>query len=107
MRQDYVRTARAKGLRERGVVARHMLKNALIPVATVAGVQLAFVLTGSFFVETVCGVPGIGRYFVLSVTGRDYPVIMGTVLLMAVVISVVNLLVDLSYAVLDPRIRLG
>jgi ABC-type dipeptide/oligopeptide/nickel transport system permease component len=107
IRQDYVRTARAKGLRERGVVVGHVLKNALIPVATVAGVQLAFVLTGSFFVETVCGVPGIGRYFVLSVTGRDYPVIMGTVLLMAVVISVVNLLVDLSYAWLDPRIRLG
>jgi peptide/nickel transport system permease protein len=105
--QDYVRTARAKGLRERTVVAGHVLKNAMIPVATVAGVQLAFVLTGSFFVETVCGVPGIGRYFVLSVTGRDYPVIMGTVLLMAVVISVVNLLVDLSYAMLDPRIRLG
>ena len=62
---------------------------------------------GSFFVEVVCGVPGIGRYFVLSVTGRDYPVIMGTVLLMAVVISVVNLLVDLSYAYLDPRIRLN
>ena len=83
------------------------LKNAMLPVATVAGVQLAFVVTGSFFVETVCGVPGIGRYFVLSVTGRDYPVIMGTVLLMAVIISVVNLLVDLSYAYLDPRIRLG
>jgi ABC-type dipeptide/oligopeptide/nickel transport system permease component len=104
--QDYVRTARAKGLHERTVIVGHVLKNAMIPVTTVAGVQLAFVLTGSFFVETVCGVPGIGRYFVLSVTGRDYPVIMGTVLLMAVVISVVNLLVDLSYAFLDPRIRL-
>jgi ABC-type dipeptide/oligopeptide/nickel transport system permease component len=105
--QDYVRTARAKGLRGRVIVLRHALKNAMIPVLTVAGVQLAFVLMGSFFVEVVCGVPGIGRYFVLSVTGRDYPVIMGTVLLMAVVISVVNLLVDLSYAYLDPRIRLS
>jgi ABC-type dipeptide/oligopeptide/nickel transport system permease component len=106
IRQDYVRTARAKGLREQVVTTRHVLKNALIPVTTVAGVQLAFVLMGSFFVEVVYGVPGIGRYFVLSVTGRDYPVIMGTVLLMALVISVINLIVDISYAYLDPRIRL-
>jgi ABC-type dipeptide/oligopeptide/nickel transport system permease component len=105
-RQDFVRTARAKGLRERAITSQHVLKNAFIPVTTVAGVQLAFVLMGSFFVETVYGVPGIGRYFVLSVTGRDYPLIMGTVLLMAFVISLINLLVDLSYAVLDPRIRL-
>ncbi len=107
IRQDYVRTARAKGLVDRVVIARHALKNALIPVTTVAGVQLAFVLMGSFFVEVVCAIPGIGRYFVLSVTGRDYPVIMGTVLLMAVVISVINLVVDVSYAYLDPRIRLS
>lgn len=106
IRQDYIRTARAKGVAELGVMARHVLKNGLIPVTTVAGVQLAAVGTGSFFVETICGVPGIGRYFVLSVTGRDYPLIMGTVLLMAMAISVVNLLVDISYAFLDPRIRL-
>jgi len=107
VRQDYVRTARAKGLVERVITARHVMKNALIPVSTVAGVQLAFVLMGSFFVEVVYGVPGIGRYFVLSVTGRDYPLIMGTVLLMALVISVINLIVDTSYAYLDPRIRLS
>ncbi|MCC7105923.1 MAG: ABC transporter permease [Chloroflexi bacterium] len=104
--QDYIRTARAKGFGEVAVMARHLLKNALIPVATVAGVQLAAIGTGSFFVETVCGVPGIGRYFVVSVTGRDYPMIMGTVLLMALAISLLNLLVDVSYALLDPRVRL-
>lgn len=105
IRQDYIRTARAKGLNEPVTIARHALKNALIPVTTIAGVQLAFVLMGSFFVEVVYGVPGIGRYFVLSVTGRDYPVIMGTVLLMSLVVSVINLIVDISYAYLDPRIH--
>lgn len=104
IRMDYIRTARAKGLAERLVVYRHALKNALIPVATVAGVILANVITGSFYVETVFAIPGIGRYFVLSVSNRDYPVLMGVTLLYAFVIAVMNLLVDLLYGFLDPRI---
>lgn len=104
LRQDYVRTARAKGVHERGVIVRHALRNALIPVVTVMGLSLANVVTGSFFVETVCGVPGLGRYFVRSVAGRDYSVMLGTTLLFAVIISAMNLIVDLLYAVLDPRI---
>ena len=104
LRQDYVRTARAKGLKERFIIVRHALRNALIPVATVMGISLANVVTGSFFVETVCGVPGLGRYFVKSVAGRDYSVMLGTTLLFAAIITVMNLLVDLLYGVLDPRI---
>ena len=104
---DYVRTARAKGLREGVVIHRHALKNALIPIVTVEGVLLAEVVVGSFYVETVFSVPGIGRYFVTSVTNRDYPVLMGVTLLLASVVALVNLVVDLLYAYLDPRIRYG
>ncbi len=104
LRQDYVRTARAKGLRDRVVIVRHALRNALIPVATVMGISFANVITGSFFVEVVCGVPGLGSYFVKSATGRDYPVMLGTTLLFATIITVMNMLVDLLYGVLDPRI---
>lgn len=101
---DFVRTARAKGLHERWVVIRHAIRNALIPVLTVSGIILADVITGSFFVETVYSVPGLGRYFVSSISQRDYPVILGTVLLFGFVISVMNLIVDLLYPLLDPRI---
>jgi oligopeptide transport system permease protein len=104
LRQDYVRTARAKGLRDRVVIVRHALRNAMIPVATVMGISFANVITGSFFVEVVCGVPGLGSYFVKSVTGRDYPVMLGTTLLFAAIITVMNMLVDILYGVLDPRI---
>jgi oligopeptide transport system permease protein len=103
--KDYIRTARAKGLRERAILVKHALKNALIPVVTVAGSYLAFIITGSFFVESICGVPGIGRYFVTSITARDYPVIMGTTLLLAAVAATLNLLVDILYVFLDPRVR--
>jgi len=102
---DYVRTARAKGLREGLIIRRHALKNALIPIVTVGGVLLAEVVVGSFYVETVFAVPGIGRYFVTSVTNRDYPVLMGVTLLLAGVMTMANLVVDLLYAYLDPRIR--
>jgi ABC-type dipeptide/oligopeptide/nickel transport system permease component len=105
MRRDYVRTARAKGLNERGVLVRHSLRNALIPVATVAGIAFAEVITGSFFVESITGVPGIGRYFVSSIFARDYPVIMGTTLLYAALVMSMNLVVDLLYVFLDPRLR--
>jgi ABC-type dipeptide/oligopeptide/nickel transport system permease component len=100
---DYVRTARAKGLSQRAVVIRHALRNAFIPVLTVSGIILADVITGSFFVESIYSVPGLGRYFVSSITERDYPVILGTVLLFGFVISVMNLIVDLLYPLLDPR----
>ena len=103
--QDFIRTARAKGLTETAVIVRHAMKNALIPVVTVAGVTLANVITGAFFVERIYSVPGIGRQFVDSVSGRDYPLLLGIVLIFALLISLVNLLVDLSYGFLDPRIR--
>lgn len=100
---DYVRTARAKGLNETSVIVRHAIRNAFLPVLTVSGIILADVMTGSFFVETVYQVPGIGRYFVDSITSRDYPVILGTVLLLGAVVSIMNLIVDLLYPLLDPR----
>jgi oligopeptide transport system permease protein len=104
---DFVRTARSKGLRESLVIRRHVLRNALIPVVTIGGMLLAEVLVGSFYVETVFAVPGIGRYFVTSVTSRDYPVLMGVTLLLTSVVALVNLFVDVLYAYLDPRIRYG
>jgi ABC-type dipeptide/oligopeptide/nickel transport system permease component len=105
LRTDYMRTARSKGLAERAILMRHGVRNALLPVITIAGVVLADVATGSFFVETIYQVPGIGRHFVQSISGRDYPVIIGTVLLLGLVVSVMNLVVDLIYPLLDPRIR--
>lgn len=104
LRQNYMRTAEAKGLRYRSVVTRHLLKNAMNPVVTIAGVILANVITGSFFVETICGVPGIGQYFVLAATGRDYPVLMALTLLFAILIIFANLFVDIAYGFLDPRV---
>ena len=104
LRTDYLRTARAKGIAEKGVIVRHALRNALLPVITIAGIVLADIATGSFFVETIYQVPGVGRYFVQSISGRDYPVILGTVLLLGLVVSVMNLIVDLLYPLLDPRI---
>lgn len=103
--EDYIRTARAKGLPERVVITIHALKNSLIPVITVVGPLFAALVTGTFVVETIFGIPGMGRFFVTSITGRDYPVIMGTILLYAFFLIVTNLLVDITYAWLDPRIR--
>jgi len=103
--EDYIRTARAKGLSERVVTTRHALRNALIPVVTVLGPMFAAVLTGLFVVETVFGIPGLGRYFITSITNRDYPVIMGTILLYAIFLVFANVIVDITYAWLDPRIR--
>jgi ABC-type dipeptide/oligopeptide/nickel transport system permease component len=103
---DYIRTAHAKGLDPILVITRHMGRNALIPVITIVGVYAANVLTGSFFVESIAGVPGFGPYFVLAVAARDYPVIIGTTLVYAAFVVVINLIVDLSYFLLDPRIRL-
>lgn len=105
VREDYIRTARAKGLRERMVIMRHALKNALIPVVTVLGPLFAALVTGTFVTELVFGIPGLGRYFVTSISNRDFPVIMGTVLLYAVFLVISNLVVDIVYGFLDPRIR--
>jgi ABC-type dipeptide/oligopeptide/nickel transport system permease component len=104
LRMDYVRTARAKGLTARAILVRHSLKNALLPVVTIAGIVFADIATGSFFVETIYQVPGVGRYFVQSISGRDYPVILATVLLLGATVSIMNLIVDLLYPLLDPRI---
>jgi ABC-type dipeptide/oligopeptide/nickel transport system permease component len=105
IRMDYVRTARAKGLAERPVMLRHALRNALIPVVTVAGVALADLITGSFFVEAIYGVPGIGRYFVSTVADKDYPVLMAVTLLFAALIWLMNFMADIAYAVIDPRVK--
>jgi len=105
MNQDYVRTARAKGLRERVVIIRHILRNAMIPVLTLIGPIMAGLITGSFIVEQFFAIPGIGRAYVQAIIGRDYPLIMATTLLYAFVISLANLFVDLAYAAVDPRIR--
>lgn len=104
--QDYIRTARAKGLPERRVVVKHALRNALVPVVTVLGPLFAALVTGSMVVEQIFAIPGLGRYFVDSVSARDYPVIMGTTLLFAFVLVLSNLVVDISYAIVDPRMRL-
>lgn len=105
LRQDYVRTAYAKGLSGLAVHRRHALKNALIPLLTVLGPELAALVTGSFIIEQVFSIPGTGRLFVQGVFQRDYGLIMGTVLFYAAVIAVLNLVVDLLYAVVDPRVR--
>jgi ABC-type dipeptide/oligopeptide/nickel transport system permease component len=105
IQSDYIRTARSKGLRETIVVARHALKNSLIPVITVLGPMFAGILTGAFTTETIFGIPGLGRHFVTSIGNRDYPVVLGTTLLYAVLLVVANLVVDMTYAWLDPRIR--
>ncbi|HYY46335.1 MAG TPA: ABC transporter permease [Candidatus Angelobacter sp.] len=107
LRQDYVRTAWAKGLRERIVVVRHVLKNSLIPVVTALGPTFAFLITGSVIVESVFAIPGIGRSFVVAVSSRDYPMILATTILYSVLIAVANLIVDLLYTVIDPRVRLS
>jgi peptide/nickel transport system permease protein len=105
LRQDFVTTARAKGLIERIVVTRHALKNALIPVVTYLGIQLAGLLTGAIVTEQVFSRPGLGQVTVKAIGNRDFPLIQGTVLVTAVIYVAVSLIVDLSYAVLDPRIR--
>ncbi len=104
-RQDYIRTARAKGLAERSVLTRHMLRNGMIPVVTLIGPALVDLATGSVITEAIFGVPGIGNYFVSSIFQRDYSMIMGTTLIYATLIIFANMMVDLSYGALDPRIR--
>jgi peptide/nickel transport system permease protein len=105
LRQDYVRTARAKGLRESVVLSKHALKNAMLPVITLIGIQLAFLLGGTVVIESLFVLPGLGTLLVEGVLTKDFPLIQGIVLLFAVVIVVINLVVDLSYGLFDPRVR--
>ena len=105
IRQDYIRTARAKGLREGTVIRRHALKNSLIPVLTVIGMQMSMVMGGSVIIETIFSIPGLGAYMMAGINARDYPVINGCVLVLSLSICVMNLLVDIAYAYVDPRIR--
>jgi peptide/nickel transport system permease protein len=103
--QDFIRTARAKGLVERSVVVRHALKNALVPIVTVIGVQAGYLLGGAVLTETVFAWPGVGTLMVQGILARDIPLVQGCVLVVALTFVLVNLTVDLLYAVLDPRIR--
>jgi len=105
IRADYVRTARAKGLSERLVISRHVLKNALIPVVTLMGIQVGVLMGGSAIVETLFTLPGLGQLIVTGIAGRDYPVVLGGVMIIATAFLLINVLVDISYAWLDPRIR--
>ncbi len=106
MRQDFVRTARAKGLAESRVLFRHVLRNALVPIVTFVGPSFAFLVTGNFVVETMFGVPGVAFYAITSSVQGDYPVMQATVLMISVAIMAVNLIIDVLYGVIDPRIRL-
>ncbi len=105
--QEYIKTARAKGLKNKKIIFKHALRNALIPVITYLGPQIAFTLCGGFVVEKVFSIPGLGRYFISSIQNRDYPLIMGTTIFLAAFIIVMNLIVDLLYKLVDPRINLA
>jgi peptide/nickel transport system permease protein len=103
--EDYVRTAEAKGLTKQTISRRHVIRNALLPVATVTGLQVGLLLAGAVLTETTFGIGGIGRYLVDSISARDYSVIQGFILMIAVIVVFVNLLVDISYGLIDPRVR--
>jgi peptide/nickel transport system permease protein len=105
--EDYVRTARAKGLSERLVVLRHALKNALIPIVTIVGIQFGALLGGAVVTESVFAYPGIGRLIITAILNRDYPVVQATLMLVVLIFLVANTIVDLLYGYLDPRVRLG
>jgi peptide/nickel transport system permease protein len=105
IRQDYIRTARAKGLSERVVVFKHALRNSLIPIITLLGLQIPVLFGGTVFIETIFAWPGMGRAIVDAISTRDYPLIMGGSFLFATIVVLANLLADVLYAVVDPRIR--
>jgi ABC-type dipeptide/oligopeptide/nickel transport system permease component len=107
LNQDYIRTARAKGLRENRILYNHALRNAIIPVLTIIGIQVGAILAGTFVIETIFLWPGIGQLAVTSILSKDYPVVQGTVLITAFSYMLVNLLVDVCYVFLNPQIRLG
>ena len=105
IRQDYIRTARAKGQKESKIIIYHALKNALIPIVTVVGIQFGGLLGGAVLTETVFAIPGVGKFMVDAIKARDYPIVQGGVLIMAVISSIVNLLVDVLYSFIDPRLK--
>jgi ABC-type dipeptide/oligopeptide/nickel transport system permease component len=105
--EDYVRTARAKGISTGAVDRRHVLRNAMLPISTIVGLQVGLLLSGAILTETVFAFPGIGTWLQMAIVNRDYPVIQGGVLFVAIIVVLVNLLVDLSYGLLNPRIRLA
>ena len=107
LQQDYIRTARAKGVPEFQVIFKHALRNSLIPVVTYMGPMIAFILTGSFVVERIFAIPGMGKFFVDSITNRDYTVLMGLTILNAALLCAAVLIVDILYGIIDPRIRVG
>lgn len=107
LRQDYIRTARAKGVSEFRIIARHAVRNAVIPVITLLGLQIAFLLGGSVIVETIFSIPGVGRLLVGAIGKRDYPIVQGIVVVIGLFVMVTNLVVDMSYGFLDPRIKMG
>jgi oligopeptide transport system permease protein len=104
-RKDYIRTAQSKGVADGNVVTRHMIRNALIPVVTILGPTLAFLVTGSFIIETIFAIPGVGRYYITSISQHDYGVLMAMTILYAFAVAFLNLVVDVAYAYIDPRIR--
>jgi len=104
-RKDYIRTAQSKGIGGRDVVSRHMIRNALIPVVTILGPTLAFLVTGSFIIETIFSVPGIGRFYISAISTRDYSLLMAMTLIYAFAVAFLNVVVDVLYAYIDPRIR--
>jgi oligopeptide transport system permease protein len=104
-RKDYIRTAQSKGVRDQAVVSRHMIRNALIPVVTILGPTLAFLVTGSFIIERIFGIPGIGQFYITSITTRDYSLLMAMTMLYAFAVAFLNVVVDVLYAYIDPRIR--
>jgi peptide/nickel transport system permease protein len=105
--EDYVRTARSKGLAGHRVVGKHALKNAAMPAITVLGIQFAYLLGGTVIIESIFSIPGLGTYIISAISGRDLPVIQGTVLMMAIIFVVINLVVDILYAVVNPKVRLS
>jgi ABC-type dipeptide/oligopeptide/nickel transport system permease component len=105
--EDYIRTARAKGLPESQIALKHVLPNSLLPIVTVVGFALASIIEGAFFVETLLGIPGIGRFIFEAVGSRDYDVILATTVIFSAVFVVMNLLVELTYGFIDPRVRVG
>jgi len=105
LQQDYVRTARAKGLNSRRILMVHVLKNSLTPAVTAAGPLLGFLITGSFIIEYIFAIPGIGKYYITAVSSRDYSVVMGLTVLLSIIVVIANMVVDILYGVLDPRTR--
>ena len=105
--QDYIRTAKAKGVKNKTIILKHALRNSLIPVITVLGPMIAFIIAGAFVVETTFSIPGIGKYFVESIINRDYTIIMATTVILSIVVIMMNLVVDIAYKIVDPRITLS